>query len=1414
MAQSAASPHQLRYIEGITKNSGLRPPKIVLDSKSATGSWITIALHVLTENEDAKLGGKTREKQSKSKIASSLQELANVVEISAPDSEEILAIRTWLEELPKAFSIPSSDKMLKYWNRALLYRDLNALASESEPPITSRLLPEKLAAGLPKLKADFEPPRTSFPEEPVALLIAYVASGNGNATVLLGIPLAYERQSGDLIPPPQGVAPFFNREWLEPPDPDATKDAYFGSVPDCDEFFSNNPPAKNSSWPDYWGYVESFVQAITGTSNSLPNLAPIIGKRDTVWKIVKWDTGGASKRIADTYQRALTKSPPLLAAVCDKQKTPRTQDLAATLQASNVLLGHIDTFDAKKAKREGFSLERSQRIAATAMTQVGHGELLAVNGPPGTGKTSFLRAVIGTEYVQAALQGKTPLMILATAATNKAVTNIIESFAGIAGPEMLPDWSSRWLPHLPSYGWFYPAASKSDADLEGFMVLKRDGGKDGQPLRLNMTIAAGKFSSVVEQQRNWMLDTYLDLHRQVFGLQQKVGSADAAAQMIHRSLVYSVGRMHGMQILFQQCIEYPIRNEGCRQSMTEWHQTIALHTDAQNHWLQESEQLIGALRKWNDIRLTLRESINLRNKQERWRYRIWSFFFGDKAGEQAQVLESTAARQMASLDPTVSVYRKDTLEVAERQHALVAKMLSETKSQIRIEEEKAESARTKLGHWLEWHSLLEKLAVGLGNDGNALQQSMVEWAESGFPSDHQLHLQFEESLDKAFRFRHFHMAARYWEARWLADTPAPKDAGDMHLALQRAAMLAPVIVATVYTLPGILDEFEFADLLIFDEAGQASPEIGGASFAFAKRAIVVGDIYQLKPIWNVGKEADARLRRDLEIAELPEEFCVSAGSIMKVAQHHTSLVDKESGRLGPGIGLVAHYRCRAEIIEYCRRLIYRDGLAPLRVERPPNGQRNFLYPPMAWVAVKRNVSAQKQGGSWINVDQIKEIVRWLEHDGQRIIEHYGVARISDAVALIAPFRAQALALRKAVAELLGDEEAQAMIINTVHALQGAEKPIIAFSLTQDEGGFFVNRDGPNLLNVAVSRAKDCFILFAAPNVLQPVMDAKAAYSARSTSNEEPLAVLVAYMNEAGRRLYPREVVIIEAPGKANRISEALGLSAQVIATGGHFRRIVLADGQLQAEVIENGESTVRSLQEVSSDLRQIDAFYLATDDDDDGEEIAWHVQEILRTQGVIDPERIRRMRFYSLTQGDIRKAREQALSGIDARRVRANILRSLFERELHQHLVKAGVHASRPQLALLREIAERQQESGYWRVKVNGDVGGTPFFGYLLDKQAILPAQYTNGIAAQKVADATPVGAAASSAERVCRQIMLPRYPASTTSQTIIAAYKRYKWMPKRTTEALNALYLGHSAPTAYGVGCDEDKAASSGVKS
>ena len=383
-----------------------------------------------------------------------------------------------------------------------------------------------------------------------------------------------------------------------------------------------------------------------------------------------------------------------------------------------------------------------------------------------------------------------------------------------------------------------------------------------------------------------------------------------------------------------------------------------------------------------------------------------------------------------------------------------------------------------------------------------------------------------------------------------------------------------------------------------------------------------------------------------------------------------------------------------------------------------------------------------------------------------------------------------------------------MVINTVHALQGAEKAIVAFSLTQDEGNFFVDRDGPNLMNVAVSRAKDCFILFAAPDIISPPSGFKSAQgwnNGRHRTSGTPLAVLIDYLNEKGKRLYPREVVVIEAPGKKARVSEALGLSAHVISTGGHFRRTRSMDGKLTAEV--TNPAVVQELAAVTADLRNIDRFFLATDDDDDGEEIAWHVQQVLKDQGVTDRARVRRMRFYSLAPQDIRLARELALPGIDARRVRANFVRSLFDEALHQQLRTAGITATRPQIALLREIQQRSAVPGQWRLKVSGRVDGLAVTGYVLDQANVThrkPLNFSSSQAALEFAAPLHLGPVAQLTESATRQITLPRYPAGTTAQTLIAAYRRYGWEPARTMEALKALYLGQSQTKAFGVGCED----------
>jgi serine/threonine protein kinase len=423
-------------------------------------------------------------------------------------------------------------------------------------------------------------------------------------------------------------------------------------------------------------------------------------------------------------------------------------------------------------------------------------------------------------------------------------------------------------------------------------------------------------------------------------------------------------------------------------------------------------------------------------------------------------------------------------------------MLTPERQGFMAQMESAEQIVAALHHFRQkcqefFQQPISTLAAALGLLRNSLQATVAQIHQQLDPLDPQHSNGVQSDLDCQHRYRAFQLATHYWEGRWLQDCEdlAQEDAPD---SLQqsdwyRYAKLTPCFVATFFMVPKFFRSYksgydtpmwDFIDLLIVDEAGQVSPEIAGASFALAKKALVVGDTLQIEPVWSIPQAVDNGnlLRHKLGID--PDQFgklglSAANGSVMILAQRASRYQKFAEQR---GMFLSEHRRCLDEIISYCNQLCYHGKLEPMRGSLSPASfipsAEGFSLPPMGYLHIAGK--SEQFGSSRRNQIEAQTIARWIAFQAGALSQHYN-RPLSEIVGVVTPFKQQSNAISHSLAEL-GIRD---VTVGTVHALQGAERAIVIFSPVYDPQQaqtFFFDRQ-PNMLNVAVSRAKDSFLVF-------------------------------------------------------------------------------------------------------------------------------------------------------------------------------------------------------------------------------------------------------------------------------------------------------------------------------------------------
>lgn len=809
-----------------------------------------------------------------------------------------------------------------------------------------------------------------------------------------------------------------------------------GSVDALDSFLTESPLPEmtgEGAWQEYLGHCRKMVDAVSqGWPRGDADYQPI----GAGFLELAEDANATVRGILDLYDKLLAEKPdaPLLGQIAQPQKTTANPDHRIEQEFVR-RLGHSNAT---------FPLAEHQRQVLAWLDASSPGEVIAVNGPPGTGKTTMLLSAVAGLWVLAALRGDDPPVIVAASSNNQAVTNIIDAFGKDFGKGEGP-FAGRWLPEVESFGMFLASHARrleaarryqtEEFQTERETVAYVQRAKDAYLLAAN-----GAFPDL----------TNPDLASVVSALQKRMASDVEKLSRIDRAFS---ARQAATGALLSQ-----------------------LGPDPEAMEARRTQEVVARSASLDKLRAA-RAALDRHSASESSLTAVVGFL--------SSVKEKRALRARLAIGNLLP-----GLETAKR--------VSEIEDRVRTELQSAEDAL--------------KLAEQALARARAVRRDFLEaersWeaAASAFGGSDDL-AELERRADLETRFPLFLIATHYWEGRWLlameadlAAIVAAKGKNGKATVIprwHRRMMLTPCAVATFASLPGKMTYtrrdggkwvteylFDFIDLLIVDEAGQVLPEVAGASFALAKRALVIGDTQQIEPISSVPRPVDVGNLRscgllggDIDINALAARgICSTSGSAMRLAQ--------EACRVSPypdlekGLYLFEHRRCYDEIISFSNALCYKGKLRPLRGRAPSNA----VLPALGYLHIDGR--AVTSGSSRANLLEAQTIATWLDENRAGLEAHFH-RPLEQIVGVVTPFGRQVREIRDACASrrisVVGRE---GMTIGTVHALQGAERPVVIFSpvYSKHADGGFIDAS-PSMLNVTVSRAKDSCLVFGDMDVM-------------------------------------------------------------------------------------------------------------------------------------------------------------------------------------------------------------------------------------------------------------------------------------------------------------------------------------------
>ena len=276
----------------------------------------------------------------------------------------------------------------------------------------------------------------------------------------------------------------------------------------------------------------------------------------------------------------------------------------------------------------------------------------------------------------------------------------------------------------------------------------------------------------------------------------------------------------------------------------------------------------------------------------------------------------------------------------------------------------------------------------------------------------------------------------------------------------------------------------------------------------------------------------------------------------------------------------------------------------------------------------------------------------------------------------------------------------------------------------------------------------------------------------------------------------KNLVIVESPAKAKTIEKFLGKDYTVKSSYGHIRDLAKKEMSIDVEdnyepqyqISDDKKALVSELKKAVKDAEQV---WLASDEDREGEAIAWHLQETLK----LNPKTTQRIVFNEITKTAILNAiehpRQIDMNLVDAQQAR-RVLDRLVGYEISPILwkkIKPALSAGRVQSVAVRLIVEREEEIKGFESK--------PYFRvtaqfHPVDSNKMLSAELNRHFATAEEAEAflkSLVGASFKVSKIETKPARRTPAPPFTTSTLQQEASRKLGFSVARTMQVAQQLY-------------------------